>query len=414
MLQTYFANNQKKMLKVICIICSLIVPTLVLGPFVPDLIISLLALWFLYFTINKKLTFVYQNTYFYFFLGFWIICIFASLLSQDVLFSLRSSLPYFRIGIFALLISFLIDNEEKIIDFFYIAFLITFSLLVIDGYIQFFSGSNLIGLEAGGKRISSFFGNEYILGSFLVRLLPLLIGLFIIRSNKAKWENYFFPIFLALVSGVIFISGGRASLAFLILSLTFLMIFLKGYKITKIFITSFVIFVIAITIATKPRIYERQIIDTINSFGINGPKFYFFSKDHDDLIKTSWKMFLDKPILGHGPKSFRKICSNPKYSVGPHSCGPHPHNFYIQLLAETGLLGFSFLFGLLIFFIFLISKHIWSLFIHKKSTLTNYQICLLAGLLITIWPITTNGNFFNNNLMIVYGLQMGFFRKEMT
>ena len=67
MLQTYFANNQKKMLKVICIICSLIVPTLVLGPFVPDLIISLLALWFLYFTINKKLIFVYQNTYFYFF-----------------------------------------------------------------------------------------------------------------------------------------------------------------------------------------------------------------------------------------------------------------------------------------------------------------------------------------------------------
>ena len=44
MLQTYFANNQKKMLKVICIICSLIVPTLVLGPFVPDLIISLLVL----------------------------------------------------------------------------------------------------------------------------------------------------------------------------------------------------------------------------------------------------------------------------------------------------------------------------------------------------------------------------------
>ncbi len=414
MLQTYSANNQKKMLKVICIVCSLIVPTLVLGPFVPDLIISLLAVWFLYFTINKKLVFVYQNTYFYFFLGFWIICILASFLSQDVLFSLKSSLPYFRIGIFALLISFLIDNEKKIIDFFYIAFLITFSLLVVDSYIQFFSGSNLIGLKAGGKRISSFFGNEYILGSFLVRLLPLLIGLFVIRSNKQKWECYFFPIFLVLVAGVIFISGGRASLAFLILSSTFLMIFLKGYKIVKIFIASLIIFIIATTIVTKPHIYERQITDTVKSFGINGPKFYIFSKDHDDLIRTAWKMFLDKPILGHGPKSFRKVCSNPKYSFGSHSCGPHPHNFYIQLLAETGLLGFSFLFGLLIFFIFLTSKHIWNRLIHKKSTLTNYQICLLAGLLITIWPITTNGNFFNNNLMIVYGLQMGFFRKEIT
>ena len=59
------------------------------------------------------------------------------------------------------------------------------------------------------------------------------------------------------------------------------------------------------------------------------------------LIKTAFNMFLDKPILGHGPKMFRVICKNEKYQVGIKPCDTHPHNFYIQLLAETGIIGFS-------------------------------------------------------------------------
>ena len=34
---------------------------------------------------------------------------------------------------------------------------------------------------------------------------------------------------------------------------------------------------------------------------------------------------------------------------------------------------------------------------------------LLAGILITVWPLTTNGNFFNNWLMVVYSLPVGFY-----
>jgi O-antigen ligase len=123
-------------------------------------------------------------------------------------------------------------------------------------------------------------------------------------------------------------------------------------------------------------------------------------------------MFLDKPILGHGPNLFRIKCSNPLYAVGSSPCNTHPHNFYVQLLAETGIAGFLFLVGLFLFFIYLMIKYIFEYFIYKKNFLSDYQICLLSGLLITLWPITTNGNIFNNHLMMLYGLQMGFFRKK--
>ena len=122
-------------------------------------------------------------------------------------------------------------------------------------------------------------------------------------------------------------------------------------------------------------------------------------------------MFLDKPLLGHGPKLFRLKCSNPKYATGNKPCDTHPHNFYIQLLAETGIIGFLFLIGILIYLSYLMIKNTWNNFLNKQALLTNYQICLLSGLLITLWPLSPNGSFFNNYLMIVYSLQIGFFRR---
>ena len=50
------------------------------------------------------------------------------------------------------------------------------------------------------------------------------------------------------------------------------------------------------------------------------------------------------PIKGTGPSSARKICktlepSSPSWLPGKNYCGNHPHNYYIQLLAETGIIG---------------------------------------------------------------------------
>ena len=45
----------------------------------------------------------------------------------------------------------------------------------------------------------------------------------------------------------------------------------------------------------------------------------------------------------------------------------------------------------------------------EKRYLSDYQVCLLACLLITVWPLSPNGNFFNNWLAICYSLPVGFY-----
>ena len=121
-------------------------------------------------------------------------------------------------------------------------------------------------------------------------------------------------------------------------------------------------------------------------------------------------MFVDRPIIGHGPKLFRIKCNEKKFSEGVKPCDTHPHNFYIQILAETGIVGFLFLFGSFVYLISKIIQNAWRIIKKKTLLFSDYQICLMSGLLITLWPLVPNGNFFNNYLMILYSLQIGFFK----
>lgn len=164
---------------------SSIIPFLILGPFFPDFIISLSGLIFLFYVIRNKKFYYFNNKPLIIFFIFCIYCILVSIfLAKDILFSLKTSLFYFRIGVFACLIWYLIEKDEKILNFFYYTLVISFSVLIVDGYTQFFLGFNTIGLPSSGDRISSFFGKELIMGSYLSRLFPLLFSLFVIKKKK--------------------------------------------------------------------------------------------------------------------------------------------------------------------------------------------------------------------------------------
>ena len=138
-------------------------------------------------------------------------------------------------------------------------------------------------------------------------------------------------------------------------------------------------------------------------------KIVFFTTAHDSLFRTAYNMFKDRPIFGHGPKMFRIICKDKKYATGANPCSTHPHNFYLQLLAETGIVGFLFLTSAFLYVVTAALRQFKSVIFRQIRPLTDYQVSLLATILITIWPITTNGNFFNNWLMIVYSLPVGLY-----
>ena len=389
------------------LLLSLIIPFLITGPFFSDLLVSLSCLIFLVHAFKDNLFFYFTKRPLIIFFIFCIYCISVSIfVAKDMMLSFESSLFYFRIGVFSCLIWYLLEQDKKILNYFYYALLISFSALVIDGYIQFFVGENILGLPIRDiNRISSFFGfgNELIMGSYLSRLFPLLFALFIVKEKK-KLELYFMILFFFSLIGLILISGERAAFFLYFLSFIFIIIFMKGYAKLNIVLSVGSLIVVIIIISGLDQVKNRMVSDPARSITRS-----IFTPAHDSLIRTAYNMFLDKPIFGHGPKMFRVICKNEKYAVGTHSCNTHPHNFYVQLLAETGIIGFSFLFSAFAYVLYCAYRQFKSIVLRQKRYLTDYQVCLLAGILITVWPLTTNGNFFHNWLMIVYSLPVGFY-----
>jgi O-antigen ligase len=382
---------------------------LITGPFVPDLILCLSILGFLFICIKHKSFDYFKIKAFYLFLLFCLLCIISSLFATDIFLSLESSLFYFRFGLFVFLVFYLIDRDNKILKYFFYCLLAVFCFLIFDGYFQFVLGFNVFGQEViGGVHVTSIFDRPK-LGSFLARLFPLLLALMIAARIKDKYVMVFSGFLFILIDVLVYVTGERTSFMYMLISSLFIILLINRLQYVRLVtLCVSLLLIIGITFVS-PTVKKRMVDTTLKQVGVGSDQLVIFSPQHDSHIKTAFNMFLDKPILGHGPKMFRVKCSDPKYAVGISPCSTHPHNFYLQLLAETGIVGFSFLLSALLYVLYCAYRQLKSIVLKQKRHLTDYQVCLLAGILISVWPFSPNGNFFNNWLAIIYSLPIGFY-----
>ena len=401
---------------------------LVSGPFLSDFLVSSTSIVFLIVLLKKKIFFdvTLSNNIFKLFFVWCLYLIFRSLMSEHVLLSLESSLFYFRFGIFVILISYVCKNQHNFIKYFCISLLITFLVLILDGFFQFIFGFNTIGLTSSSDRISGFFGNEKILGSYLSRLFPLLFGLFIFSFNKVRYSYFFLFILLILSDVLIFITGDRTAFFYLTIFTLIILILSSEYKLLRLFTFTISTILIILILNIFPQVKERTLSKTITEFQIKNNnysqskeqgtiedyifekfRFNIFTVSHTKMFLSGINIFYDNVFFGTGPKTYRKVCNDDKY-IFYDGCQSHPHNSYIQLLSETGIIGtfpVIFIFCYLIYVF--ISTFIKRYFL-KSTTYPDYTVYLFTALIITLWPIVPTGNFFNNWLSIIYYMPIGF------
>ncbi len=404
-------KKNKILINFLCIIITILPLSLITGPFIPDLSITLVGLFFLFLSITYNLKKYYTSNFSKFFLFFYIVLNFTSFFSVDIIQSFKISFVYFRYFLFSLALWFLIEVKKDLLKNLLKSISIAMFILVIDGFYQFYFGKNILGWEIIDTRVSSFFKDELILGSYLSRMFPILFALCIINfKNFFQKKINFFLIFFLLssIEVLTFLSGERAAFFYINLSAIYLIIMMSNFKLLRLFSLCFA-FIVIILITNINSIYKERIIDqTINQLG-SGEQKFIFSEEHTNHYLSGYKMFLNNKITGIGPRMFRANCHLDEYKTSFESCTTHPHNNYVQILTESGLLGIVILIIPFVLFVYYSFKHFILKFIFKKTLFSDFQLSLMSCFLITLWPLVPTGDFYNNWLNIIYYFPLGIF-----
>lgn len=401
-------------LNVSLVLLYLVPVSLLTGSFLPDLIISLISVIFLFLTISEKKYKYFKNKYFVLFISFYIYILISSFFTSEPLFSLKTTLPYIRFIIFPLAVWYLLEQRENALKYFTYFFIFTFLFALLDGVYQIVYGFNLIGLRAElfwNNRLILTFHDTMILGGYLARLSPLLLGLLFILFSKNKYFYLLTCVFIIILDIVVYYSGERTAIGLIFLSSLFIIIFASKLRGLRIISLALIFIILAAITVSNDKVRERNINMTMKQVGLSldSSEIVYFSKYHHSHIASSLKMFASNPLFGVGPNMFRKLCDNDKYKYDEYSCSTHPHNIYAQILAENGMTGFIFLLIIIYFAIREIIKHSTFNKKNKDSVLSTAEVCIVSCIFLSLWPFLPSNNLFNNWISVIYYLPIGFY-----
>ena len=400
----------KIVLNLSSILICLIPISLLTGPFLPDLFVCIVGISIFFIIIKDKKWNYINNNFSIFLIVFYLYLLLSSFLSSSIIESLESSLFYFRFGLFALSLSFLIDHKENFRKLFFYSLLLSFIICLLAGYYQYLFQESIFGYQNEDEtRLFLPFDDRMILGGYLSRLFPLLIALFFVSTSTNVKHYLIIGLLLILTDVLIYLSGERTALVLLFVSTVSILFLLSRFKILRAVTFAISVAVIVAITFINDDIRERNIDTTIQQIGIGSDKINAFSPQHENMFITSWKIFKERPIIGSGPNLFRFLCGEARFDPNPMSCSTHPHNTYIQLISETGLIGLS-LFLIYAFYVSLkLVSFIYNLVFYNIRTLSDYQICLLICMFITVFPFVPTHDFFNNWINVIYYLPLGFY-----
>ena len=367
--------------------------SIITGPFLPDLILSTVALIGLFLFLTKKI-----NVSFYFEIKilwiFYFIVLLSSLLSNNIIYSLDYTLFYFRFIIFAHFFIYLVITYRHILKLFLFGIIFALFFINLSSFIEILIYFNQNEPLDGVRRLKLPFSDEEIVGSFLIRILPIYLFLSYFNQNLFNNKYYRYLNILLFLSSLmmIFFSGERTALVLLILFFFIISLILirKNLKFFTFALFGF-IFLSSILITFDTKISDRIMQDFNRNTSLD-PSI----NPYVNFSLVSIELFKDKPILGQGPKMFRKLCNEKSFNEFLDNCNMHPHSIYAQLIGETGFLGFIIPF---ISFIYIVYRNLINFF---KNNFDILYTLATTGFILNFFPLIPAGNFFNNWINSLY------------
>ena len=397
------------------ILFSLLPISIIIGSSISLINIVLFSLFFLfiYFTKNDFKIRDFKPVLLLIILNLYLI--FNSLISVDPMSGIYRNFGFIRFILFFLMVNYLFFISEKNFNILKI-WTIVFFIVLVDIYIERFSGSNILGfsgiegdIQTRGYRVVSFFRTEPIPGAFICGLSFIVLGyiLSFLKSNRI-FKLFGFLIILFCLIGIILTGERSNGLKALIGFLIFILI-IDYVKLKEKILFLLAIFIIFFSIINFSDYAKYRYIDQFYSkIKTEKEREKFLSNSlYIRLYKSGINVFKNYPWFGVGNKNFRVETCDPKKDklYEEYHCSTHPHQVYIEMLSEHGIIGTIIILSIIFYLAFRLIRKI----IDSKNYI---QAGCLIFLFINFTPVLPSGSFFSNfnitlfmiNFSLMYGI----------
>ncbi len=258
--------------------------------------------------------------------------------------------------------------------------------------IDFFNWETFEWEEPSSRRVCSAFGNPDFLASYLVALLPLTLTVSFVKKGWIRGVCLILA-FMQILSLVFSYSrGGWIATALTLITLFSLLAYINwarepvllrpGFSVRTSAITAAICFVLGVLFIL---LFWEELNAALYRFAILGEGVSVETRPY--YYQGAWRMWLEEPIVGLGLGMFAirfpEFRSKELSLYQPfkrHYLG-HTHNEYLEILSETGLIGFLF-YGFILFYVF---RTLWKAVLYQRSRENLILVgfgCAILGLLI--------------------------------
>jgi len=311
---------------------------------------------------------------------------------------ISKTLFYFRYLALYLVVRFLITKNIVNLSWFSFTCAACATFVCFDIFYQFIFGKNIFGIEPPGIRhFSGVFGEEVVAGGYLQKFslftlfLPFVLNKHLFHKNLIQ-----ISLFVVFTFGIM-LSGNRMPLVLFVFSF-FIFAFLNKELRKKIF----TIFIIVFLFLSLNFSFNQTFKINMINFYVHGKNLVntFFIKDLTNAPIEVWKLpyvrpfycgkhiWKKNPFFGGGIKSFRTA------EVG---CGSHPHNYYLEILSDLGLIGLSIILILFFMLLYRIFKNKITIFPFNLYALDSRIMPFFIIFFIEFFPVRSTGSFFTTN-----------------
>ena len=392
--------------KFVVLLFSLIPISFVFGPTASLINIIIISTYIIYkITTLRNFDFI-KSSSFILLVGIYLYLIVNTYISLDYGFSFLRNFGFIRLILLFLAVNYLFFEFKKY-DLIFKIWGITILFIVIDSFIEYFSGTNILGYgqDIYANRIVSFFKDEPIVAGYLNGFFFLILGyLFNIQKSQSKYIFIVYLIFTFLFLTCVILTAERSNTIKAIIGLSLFFFLCDKFKVKYKIIAFFTLIIVLTTLILnsdylKYRYYKKIIYPILNS---ELRSEYFKENIYIKHYKSGYAVFKNYPLMGVGNKNYRIETRTNHLKIKNYIPDTHPHQIYFEFLSEHGIIGTIILLSIFFYIIFQNLK----ICIQSQNSLQLGAFCYL---IINFIPILPSGSFFSDFNITLFFINFSIF-----